>query len=63
MIHANRHRNERRDRTKSRPTPAAINRRAAMIRASWTADERARRREISERVVQFWEVVLSPCAQ
>ncbi|HEX3654963.1 MAG TPA: hypothetical protein VHV55_04120 [Pirellulales bacterium] len=63
MAHANRHRNERRDGTKSCPTQAAIHRRAAMIRASWSDDERARRREISQRVAQFWELVLSPCGE
>lgn len=62
MSTVNRHRNERRDGA-SRLTRSAINRRAAMIRASWSEDERARRREISERVAQFWELVLSPCGQ
>jgi hypothetical protein len=31
------------------------------VRSGWTDDERARRREISQRVAQFWEIVLTPC--
>lgn len=60
MTHNHRRNNERRGRSAGFPSQATISRRAAMVRAGWTDDERARRREISQRVAQFWETVLVP---
>jgi hypothetical protein len=63
VIRVNRNRNESRDRTQTAPSLSAIRRRAAVVRAGWSDNERARRREISERVAQFWEIVLTPCGE
>ena len=62
MVQDNRQ-HQRHGRSATFPNHETIMRRAARIRAGWSDDERARRREISERVAQFWATVLTPCGE